>query len=303
MKMKKKIILNNGCQIPVIGMGTVKVNNLSEIINAGIEIGYELIDTAINYGNEKEIGDIIKEYRTKVFLVSKIQIFSEGYENTILSVQESLERLDTSYIDLMLIHQPYGDIYGEWRALETLYREGKVRAIGVSNFNSARLMDLCLHCKIKPSVNQVELHPYFQQKELVKFCKEENIVVLAWSPLGQGKIDFSKDKILTGIANNHGKTIQEVILRWDLQNGIIPLPRTGSVEHLRSNYDIFDFQLSNEEMQLISDLDKNHTFYQDHNSNEITKLLSVLVCSASERKKLNVDETYLEFALGKSYRK
>ena len=286
----------------MIGMGTVKVNNLLEIINSGIEIGYELIDTAINYGNEQEIGDIIKEYRKKVFLVSKVQIFSEGYENTILSVQESLERLNTSYIDLMLIHQPYGDIYGEWRALETLYREGKVRAIGVSNFNAARLMDLCLHCKIKPSVNQVELHPYFQQKELIKFCKEENIVIQAWSPLGQGKIDFSKDTILTGIANNHGKTIQEVILRWDLQNGIIPLPRTGSVEHLRSNYDIFDFQLSEEEMQLISNLDKNHTFYQDHTSNEITKLLSVLVCSDSEREKLNVDETYLKFALGQRYR-
>ena len=303
MEIEKRIILNNGYKIPVMGMGTVQVKNLSEIINAGVKIGYKLIDTAVNYGNEEEIGNIVREYREKIFLVSKIQIFSEGYENTILSVQKSLERLNTSYIDLMLIHQPYGDVYGEWRALETLYREGKIRAIGVSNFNSARLMDLCIHCKIKPSVNQVELHPYFQQKELIKFCNEENIVIQAWSPLGQGKIDFSKDRVLVEIANNHSKTIQNVILRWNIQRGIIPLPRTESIEHLRSNFDIFDFQLSDEEMQLISKLDENHTFYQDHNSNEITKLLSVLVCSEDERKKLNVDEDYLKFALGKRYRK
>lgn len=303
MEIEKRIILNNGYKIPVMGMGTVQLKNLSEIINAGVKIGYKLIDTAVNYGNEEEIGNIVREYREKIFLVSKIQIFSEGYENTILSVQKSLERLNTSYIDLMLIHQPYGDVYGEWRALETLYREGKIRAIGVSNFNSARLMDLCIHCKIKPSVNQVELHPYFQQKELIKFCNEENIIVQAWSPLGQGKIDFSKDRGLVEIANNHSKTIQNVILRWNIQRGIIPLPRTESIEHLRSNFDIFDFQLSDEEMQLISKLDENHTFYQDHNSNEITKLLSVLVCSEDERKKLNVDEDYLKFALGKRYRK
>lgn len=302
MKVEKRITLNNGYHIPTIGMGTVRVKNLSEIINAGVKFGYELIDTAINYGNEKEIGDIIKEYREKIYVVSKIQIFSEGYENTILSVQKSLERLNTSYIDLMLIHQPYGDIYGEWKALETLYREGKVRAIGVSNFNSARLMDLCIHCKIKPSVNQVELHPYFQQKELIKFCKEEDIVIQSWSPLGQGKIDFSKDKVLEEIASNHGKTIQNIILRWNLQSGVIPLPRTGSIEHLRSNFDIFDFQLSDDEMKLISALDQNHTFYQDHDSSEITKLMSVLVCDDSERERLNVDEDYLKFALGKRYR-
>ncbi len=302
MKTMKKIFLNNGYSIPSIGLGTVHVQNLDEIINEGFKIGYELIDTAANYGNEREIGKIIKDYRNKIFIISKIQIFSDGYENTILAVKKTLKRLNTSYIDLMLIHQPYGDIFGEWRALEMLYKQGVIKAIGVSNFSVDRLMDLCLHCKIKPSVNQVELHPYYQQKNLLSFCKEENIVLQAWSPLGQGKIDFSKDTILMNIANNHGKTVQEIILRWDLQNGVIPLPRTHSVEHLKSNFDIFNFNLSDDEMKLISSLDKNHTFYQDHNNKDIVKLLSVLVSSDLERESLNVDENYLKFAFGKRYK-
>lgn len=302
-KRMNELVLNNGYKIPMIGIGTAKVGNLSKVLPMGLKLGYRLIDTAINYGNEEEIGEIIQEYREKVFLVSKIQISCHGYEETLKAVENSLRRLRTKYIDLMLIHQPYGDIYGEWRALEELYLKGKLKAIGVSNFNSSRLMDLCIHSTIKPMVNQIELHPYFQQKEIVELCRLENILIQAWSPLGQGKIDFSKEEVLMEIAKCHKKTIQEVILRWHIQNGIIPLPRTQSLEHLKKNINIDTFELLDEEMDRINNLDRGRTFFQDHNDANVVKLLSVLVNNNDEAKKLNISDDYLEYVFGDNKRK
>jgi diketogulonate reductase-like aldo/keto reductase len=293
------LLLRNNYSIPIIGIGTVKVNNLNEIIPAAINNGYSLIDTAINYKNEEEIGKALQGKREKVFIVSKIQISTNGYNETLKAVEGSLKRLKTTYIDLMLIHQPFGDVYGEWRALEKLYNEGVLKSIGVSNFDVPKLMDLLIHSSIQPMVNQIELHPYFQQKELVEFCKQEDIIIQAWSPLGQGKINFNKDKILCDIAQKYNKSVYEIILRWDIQNNIIPLPRTTSIEHLKSNIDISNFELSEEDIDNIKKLDQNHTFYQDHRNPDVVKLLSVLVNNNDDKTKLNISADYYDYVYDK----
>lgn len=281
--------LNNGMEMPILGFGTMRVKNLPELIPEVIRTGYRLIDTAANYDNEREVGEGIRRAvsegivkREELFITSKMQILSDGAKNTPIAVENSLKNLGLDYIDLYLIHQPYGDLYGEWRALEKLQKEGKIRAIGVSNFEPFRLMDLMLHNEVKPAVNQIEVNPWCQMTAEHQFNTENDIITEAWSPLAENKNDLFENDNLKKLAGKYGKNVQQVILRWVTQRGIVAIPRTSSVEHAVANFDIFDFSLTDAEMEQIGSLDTGKTTALDHLDPEVVKLLSTVVANPIE---------------------
>ncbi len=277
--------LNNGLEMPILGFGTMQVKNLDEMIPAAYEAGYRLFDTAANYDNEEEVGDAIKKSglnREDLFITSKMQILRNGYEGTFQAVEDSLTKLQIDYIDLYLIHQPYGDIYGEWRALEKLYKEGRIRAIGVANFEPFRLMDLIVHNEIVPAVNQIEIHPYCQMQSEHQFDLEQGIQTQAWSPVAKNKSNLFTQPILLDMAEKYGKSVHQVILRWVTQRGISAIPRTSNISHLKDNINIFDFCLTDDEMALISSLDRGKTMFFDHLDPKIVKTLSLVVASPRE---------------------
>lgn len=279
------VTLNNGIEMPILGIGTMRVKNLSEIIPAAIDMGYRLIDTAANYDNEAEIGKAIKTSnvnREELFITSKMQILSDGARFTAQAVESSLKNLQLDYIDLYLIHQPYGDIYGEWRVLERLYQEGKIKAIGVSNFEPFRLMDLCLHNKVVPAVNQVEVHPFCQMKAEHEYHSANGIQTEAWAPFAENKNNLFTNPCLISLAEKYNKSVQQVILRWVTQRGIVTIPRTTSTAHAKANLAVFDIRLTNEEMEMISAMDTGKTLFLDHLSSEIVKTLSTVVANPLE---------------------
>lgn len=255
-------ILANGVKMPYLGLGVFKSRDGSEVIDAvtfALETGYRHIDTASIYQNEKGVGTAIKNYpisRKEVFITSKVWNADQGYESTIKAFNSSLEKLGTDYLDLYLVHWPVKGKYKEtYRALETLYNEGKVKAIGVSNFLTHHIEDLLGEAKIVPMVNQIEFHPYLIQPNLLDACKKNNILVEAWSPLMQGQI-FSIPELKT-LAKKYKKSIAQVTLRWNLQKGIITIPKSSKKDRIIENGDIFDFSISEEDMKIIDSLDRN----------------------------------------------
>ena len=266
----KTITLNNGVQIPVLGFGVFQIPDLQEckrsVLDA-IECGYRLIDTASSYGNEKAVGEAIKESgvpREELFITTKLWVKDTNYEGAKRAVETSLSRLRLEYLDLYLIHQPYNDIFGAWRAMEELYNEGKLRGIGVSNFSPDRLLDLTLFNKIKPTINQIETHPLFQQDSQNQFLREQNIQHQSWGPFAEGRGEIFTHPLLTQIADSHNKSVAQVILRWLIQREIIAIPKTTSKARMKENFEIFDFELSSEQMAQIATLDQNVSQFFDH---------------------------------------
>lgn len=260
--MVKYIKLNNQVEMPMEGFGVFQVTDArlcSKAVAEAIETGYRLIDTASSYGNEEAVGLAIRESsvpREELFVTTKAYIQQMGYENTRKAFQESLEKLGLEYLDLYLIHMPFGDYYGSWRAMEDLYREGKVRSIGVSNFLPDRLMDLCYNARILPAVNQLECHPHYQREEELVLMEELGIKVQAWAPFAEGLKGMFQEPVLKRLAEKHGKTPAQIILRWDIQRGVAVIPKSVHRERMEENLDIWDFALDQEDMEQIRVLDK-----------------------------------------------
>ncbi|MDR1284935.1 MAG: aldo/keto reductase [Campylobacteraceae bacterium] len=260
MNIKSTITLNNGVKMPIFGFGVWQIKDGSDVANAvreAINAGYQLIDTAAIYGNEEGVGEALKDVkRDEVFVTTKVWNEEQGYDTTLRACEDSLKRLGLSYVDLYLVHWPVaGKLSDTWKAMEKIYNDGLAKAIGVSNFYEYHLREIFKTAKIKPSVNQIEIHPILSQKEIREFCKKENIAVEAYSPLGRAKI-LNIPQIVA-IAKKYGKTSAQVILRWHLQNDIIPIPKSLHVERIKENASIFDFELSQEDMAIIDALNRN----------------------------------------------
>lgn len=280
MKQQNNIVLNNGVTMPPIGYGVFRITDLKECEEAvvqAIQTGYRLIDTAAAYENEEAVGRAIKRCgipRNKLFVTTKLWITDTTYANAKSVFERSLNRLGLEYIDLYLIHQPYNDYYGAWRALEELYEEGKVRAIGVDNFTQDRMADFLFFNKIKPAVNMIECNAYFQRENERKYLENENIVLQAWSPLAAGKDALFTNNILYEIAQIHQKSVAQVILRWLVQRNIVPVVKSTNPARMKENLDIFDFSLTENEMVKISTLDTEHTYAAERNTGKaVTEFL------------------------------
>jgi len=271
--------LNNGVEIPILGFGVFQITDQVKcersVIDA-IEAGYNHIDTAASYLNEEAVGRGIKQsgvVRDKLFVTTKLWIQSNGYEGTKKAFERSLKRLQLDYLDLYLIHQPFGDVHGEWRAMEELYQQGKVRAIGVSNFQPDRIMDLMVHNKITPVVNQIEVNPFQQQIETQKFLQDNSVQVEAWAPFAEGKNNIFHNETLLTIATNYNKSVPQVILRWVVQRGIIVLAKSTRKERMMENINVLDFELNAEDMAAITTLDTKTSSFFDHRDPERVKWL------------------------------
>jgi diketogulonate reductase-like aldo/keto reductase len=269
--------LNNGVEIPILGFGVFQIPDPAEcersVVDA-IQAGYTHIDTAASYKNEDAVGRGIQQSgvaREKLFITTKLWIQSNGYEGALKAFERSLNRLQLDYIDLYLIHQPYGDVYGEWRAMEELYQQGKIRAIGVSNFHPDRIMDLMIHNNITPAINQIEVNPFQQQIETQKFLQDNGVVVEAWAPFAEGKNNIFQNEILQSIAAKHNKSVAQVILRWVVQRGIIALAKSTRKERMLENISVFDFELGAEEMAAIAALDTKTSAFFDHRNPDMVK--------------------------------
>lgn len=265
--------------MPILGFGVFQVTDLAEcersVVDA-IETGYRLIDTAQSYKNEEAVGNAIKRSgvaREDLFITTKLWIQSNGYEGAKQAFEKSLKKLQLDYLDLYLIHQPYGDVYGEWKAMEELYKEGKIRAIGVSNFQPDRLIDLIIHNEIVPAVNQVETHPFHQQNEAQQFMLENNVQIESWGPFAEGKNDIFKNELLKNIGDKYDKSIAQVILRWLTQRGVVAIPKSVRKERMAENLNSLDFELSVEEMEKIKSLDTNASLFFDHHDPKMVKWL------------------------------
>jgi 2,5-diketo-D-gluconate reductase A len=275
----EKVTLNNGVEMPILGFGVFQVTDLAECERSVVDAigsGYRLIDTAQSYLNEEAVGRAIKRGgvpRADLFITTKLWIQSDGYEGTKGAFERSLKRLQLDYLDLFLIHQPYGDVYGEWRAMEELYKERKVRAIGVSNFQPDRLMDLIIHNEILPMVNQVETHPFHQQNETQQFLRENNIQIESWGPFAEGKNNIFHNELLKAIAYKYKKSIAQVILRWLIQRGVVAIPKSVRKQRMEENFNVFDFQLSADDMEAIKTLDTNASSFFDHRDPKMVKWL------------------------------
>ncbi len=263
------ITLSNGVKMPQLGYGVYQVtkDECERCVSDALKVGYRSIDTAQSYFNEEEVGNAIAKSgipREEIFLTSKVWIEHYGYEECKKSVLESLEKLKTDYIDLMLLHQPFGDYYGAWRALEELYEKGKLRAIGISNFYPDRMIDIASFSKIKPMVNQIEIHPHNQQETAKQWNEKYGLQLEAWAPFGEGRSGMFDLPELKAIGNKYGKTPAQVMLRWHLQRGIVVIPKSTHIERMEENLDVFDFELNADEMAQIALLDKKESSFFSH---------------------------------------
>lgn len=275
----QKVKLNNGVEMPILGFGVFQVTDLAEcersVLDA-IETGYRSIDTAASYGNEEAVGNAIKKSgvaREDLFITTKLWIQSNGYEGTKKTFENSLKRLQLDYLDLYLMHQPFGDVYGEWRAMQDLNKEGKVRAIGVCNFHPDRLIDLIVHNEIVPAVNQIETHPFHQQNETQKFLQENNVQIESWGPFAEGKNYLFHNELLASIGKKYNKSIAQVVIRWLTQRGVIAIPKSVRKERIEENFNSLDFELSLEDMEAIKTLDTNASLFFDHRDPAMVKWL------------------------------
>lgn len=286
------ITLNNGVKMPILGYGVYQVtkDECERCVSDALEVGYRLIDTAQSYFNEEEVGNAIKKSgiaRDEIFLTTKVWIEHYGYEETKASVYRSMEKLKTDYLDLCLLHQPFSDVYGAYRALEELYSEGKLRAIGISNFYPDRMVDLASFAKVRPAVNQIEIHPYHRQEYSVKWQRKYLVQPEAWAPFGEGRGNMFTDPTLSEIAAKHEKTVAQVILRWHIMRGIVVIPKTTHIERMKENFDVFDFELTAEDMSAVAALDKGKSSFFSHNDPNMVEWF----CRMVEERKKNKDCT------------
>lgn len=265
--------------MPILGFGVFQINDPEEcersVLNV-LETGYRLIDTAASYGNEEAVGRAIRKSgipREEIFVTTKLWLADAGDEKTKKAFERSMERLQLDYLDLYLIHQPYGDVYGAWRDMEALYAQGKIKAIGVSNFHPDRVMDFIINQEIKPAVNQIETHPFHQQTETQKFLRENYIQIESWGPFAEGKNNIFHNELLVSIAGKYEKSVAQVILRWLTQREVIVIPKSVRKERMEENYNIFDFELSTEDREAIAALDTNQSLFFDHRDPEMVKWL------------------------------
>ena len=278
--LMQQVTLNNGVQMPVLGFGVFQITDANEcqrsVVDA-IETGYRLIDTAASYMNEEAVGKGMRASgiaRDQLFVTSKLWVQEAGYERTLQAIDKSLRRLQLDYLDLYLIHQPFGDVHGSWRAMEDAYRAGKLRAIGVSNFQPDRLMDIKAFNEIPPAVNQVEVNPFQQQLESVPFMQEIGVQPEAWAPFAEGRNGLFQNDVLLAIAARHGKSVGQVVLRWLVQRGIVALAKSVRKERMAENIAIFDFELSDVDMAGIAALDTNTSSFFSHRDPAIVKWMS-----------------------------
>jgi 2,5-diketo-D-gluconate reductase A len=275
----KTVKLNNGLNMPVLGLGVYQIPEPIEcerVVSDALSVGYRLIDTAAAYNNEQAVGNAIKKSdlsREELFITTKVFLNDIGYERTKASFAESLKKLQLDYLDLYLIHQPYGDVYGSWRAMQELYREGKIRAIGVSNFTADRVMDFIEFFEVPPAVNQIETHPFNQQQETGQFLKSNGVQLESWGPLAQGKNGIFNSGILTGLANTYDKSVAQIVIRWLIQRDVVVIPKSTRKERMAENIDVFDFRLTAEDMAAIKTLDTETSVWGDHRDPARVKML------------------------------
>ncbi len=275
----KNVVLNNGVEMPILGFGVFQITDPKEcetcVLDA-IDTGYRLIDTAASYMNETAVGNAINKSgvaRDELFITTKLWIQDTGYEKTKKAFEKSLNKLQLDYLDLYLIHQPYGDVHGSWRAMEELYKDGKVKAIGLSNFQPDRVMDIITFNEVVPAVNQIETHPFNQQTETQKFLTDNKVQIEAWGPFAEGRNNLFQNEKLLSIAAKYKKSLAQVVLRWLTQRGVVAIPKSVKKERIRENFDIFDFELDTEDMKAIATLDKGTSSFFDHRDPEIVKWL------------------------------
>lgn len=273
------VTLNNGVKMPLLGFGVFQITDPDECersVSDALQTGYRLIDTAAAYGNEEAVGKAIKRSgiaREELFITTKLWIRDAGYESTKKAFERSLQRLQLDYLDLYLIHQPFGDVYGAWRAMEDLYREGRIRSIGVSNFYPDRIMDLIIHNNIVPAVNQIETHPFCQQIETQQFLHENNVQIESWGPFAEGRNNIFENEVLRSIAATYQKTVAQIILRWLTQRDVVAIPKSVHKERIVENFNVFDVELSPGDMAAIATLDTKKSSFFDHRDPAIVKML------------------------------
>ena len=278
----QKVKLNNGIEMPILGFGVYQIEDqvlCEQCVYDAIEAGYRSIDTAAAYGNEEAVGRAIKRSgvpREDLFITTKLWISDAGYDKAKKAFEASMKRLQLDYLDLYLIHQPFNDYYGAWRAMEELYKEGRIRSIGVSNFMPDRLVDLILHNEITPAVNQVETNPFYQQIEAEAFMQEKGVQVESWAPFAEGKNNMFQNETLAAIAGKYGKSIAQVILRWLIQRNIVVIPKSIRKERIIENFNVFDFELTKEDMKKIAALDTNTSCFFSHRDPKMVEWLSGL---------------------------
>ncbi|VXB90647.1 Glyoxal reductase [Flavobacterium sp. 9R] len=272
--------LNNGVEMPILGFGVFQIPDAVEceqVVIDAIESGYRLIDTAASYQNEVAVGKAIKKCgiaREELFITTKLWVQDAGYEQTKAAFQKSLDKLQLDYLDLYLIHQPYGDVFGSWKAMQELYQQGKVRAIGVANFHPDRVMDLIINSGFTPAINQIETHPFNQQNTTQSFLEENNVQIQSWGPFAEGKNNIFHNDLLTKIGNKHDKSVAQVILRWLIQRNIVAIPKSVRKERMLQNFNVFDFELSTENIEAIQTLDTKESLFFDHRDPNMVKWLS-----------------------------
>jgi 2,5-diketo-D-gluconate reductase A len=275
----KNVVLYNGVEMPILGFGVYQIADAEECersVYEALSAGYRLIDTAAAYKNEEAVGNAIKASgvaREEVFVTTKLWIQDAGYGKTIKAFEKSLRFLQLDHLDLYLIHQPYGDVYGSWKAMEELYREGRIRAIGVSNFKPDRLMDLMLHNQVVPAVNQIETHPFNQQIETQQFLREHGVQMESWGPFAEGRNNMFQNELLVGIDSKYNKSVAQVILRWLIEREVVVIPKSVRKERIVENFSIFDFDLSAEDMRAIATLDTKESLFFDHRDPKMVKML------------------------------
>lgn len=274
----KTVKLNNGVEMPILGFGVYQVepSETENVVFDALQVGYRSIDTAAAYMNEEAVGRAIKRSgipREDLFITTKLWIQDAGYDNAKKAFEVSLKKLQLDYLDLYLIHQPFGDYYGSWRAMEELYKEGRVRAIGVSNFYPDRLLDLIQHNEIVPAVNQIETHPFNQQIATGQFLKENGVQIESWGPFAEGKNEMFNNNVLKSIGDKYGKSVAQVILRWLIQRDVVVIPKSVRKERMIENFDVFDFELSADDMTAIQTLDVGQSAFFDHRDIEMVKWL------------------------------
>jgi diketogulonate reductase-like aldo/keto reductase len=273
------VTLNNGVQMPILGFGVFQVPDPAECersVRDAIDVGYRLLDTAASYGNEDAVGNAIKNHgidRGELFVTTKLWVQDASYEGAKAAFERSLNKLQLDYLDLYLIHQPYGDVYGAWRAMEELHRAGRIRAIGISNFYPDRLVDFVLHNEITPAVNQIEIHPFHQQADAQAILDEHKVQTEAWGPFAEGKNGLFTNELLQSIAHKHGKSIAQVVLRWLIQRNIVAIPKSVRKERMAENFAVFDFELDQGDMEAIATLDQKTSSFFDHRDPAMVKWL------------------------------
>ena len=283
----KYVTLNNGVEMPMLGYGVYQVtkDECERCVLDALKVGYRSIDTAQSYFNEEEVGNaLIKSGipREEIFLTTKVWIEHYGYDACRASVLESLRKLKTDYIDLCLLHQPFSDVYGAYRALEDLMAEGKIRAIGISNFYADRMVDIASFARVKPAINQIEIHPHHQQNEQLEWANKYGIQLEAWAPFGEGRGGMFELPELKAIGDKYGKTPAQVILRWHLQRGVVVIPKSTHIERMEENFNVFDFELTDEDMSVIATLDKKQSSFFSHTDPNMVEWFVKMV---EERKK------------------